>query len=135
MSFSADIPPESMTLDRFITDTVEVADYLRGRFIQDKIYLLGLSWGSFLGIQVAAQAPDRFHAYIGMGQVAYQLQSEVLAHQYMIDAYRDLGDLTMARSLEAAPASLTDGLSPAYLRLRDGAMHGLGAGPRATCAR
>ncbi len=128
MSFSTDIPPESMTLEQFITDTVEVADYLRGRFGQNKIYLLGHSWGSFLGIQVAARAPDRFHAYIGMGQVTYQLQSEVLAHQFMIDAYRDLGDLQMVRNLEAAPVSLTDGLSPDYLRLRDGAMHGLGVG-------
>ena len=32
MSFSTDIPPETMTLERMIADTVEVADYLRDRF-------------------------------------------------------------------------------------------------------
>jgi pimeloyl-ACP methyl ester carboxylesterase len=117
-----------MTMAQFIADTVDVADYLRERFGQDKIYLLGHSWGSFLGIQVAAAAPERFHPYVGMGQVTYQLCSEVLAHQFMVEAYRARGNPGMVRHLEAAPVSMTDGLSPAYLRLRDRAMHGLGVG-------
>jgi pimeloyl-ACP methyl ester carboxylesterase len=60
MSFSPDIPPETMTMAQMISDTVEVADYLRARFGQDRILLLGHSWGAYLGIQVAAAAPDRF---------------------------------------------------------------------------
>jgi pimeloyl-ACP methyl ester carboxylesterase len=68
MSISPDIPSETMTLDRMIADTIEVMDYLRARFGQDRILLLGHSWGSYLGIQVAAAAPDRFRAYVGMGQ-------------------------------------------------------------------
>ena len=128
MSFSRDIPPESMTVERLVDDAIEVADYLRDRFGQDRIYLLAHSWGSFLGVQVAAKAPDRFHAYIGMGQVVHQLRSELLAHAHMVTAYRDRGDARMVRKLDAAPVTLTDGLSPAYMRLRDAAMHGLGIG-------
>jgi len=52
------------------------------RFGRNKIYLMGHSWGSFLGIQVAERAPDRYYAYIGMGQVSYQLKSEMLAYEY-----------------------------------------------------
>ena len=66
MSFSSDIPPETMTMDQMISDTIEVADYLRDRFEQERILLLGHSWGSYLGIQVAAAAPDRFLAYAGL---------------------------------------------------------------------
>ncbi len=128
MSFSGDIPPESMTMDQMIADTVEVADYLRKRFGQDRILLLGHSWGSYLGIQVAAAAPERFLAYVGMAQITYQLRSEVMAHAYMTDAYRERGDDAMVRRLIAAPVSMADGLSPAYMRLRDRAMHGLGVG-------
>lgn len=62
MSFASDIPPETMTLAQMIVDTIEVADYLRDRFGQERIVLMGHSWGSYLGIQVAAAAPDRFHA-------------------------------------------------------------------------
>ncbi len=128
MSFARDIPPESMTMDRMIADAVEVADYLRARFGQEKILLLGHSWGSYLGIQVAAAAPDRFSAYVGMAQIVHQLRSEVLAHTYMLDAYRERGDEPMVRRLLAAPVSMTDGLSPAWMRLRDSAMHKLGVG-------
>jgi pimeloyl-ACP methyl ester carboxylesterase len=128
MSFAPDIPSTSMTMDQMIADTIAVADYLRDRFGQERIYLLGHSWGSFLGLQVAAAAPDRFDAYVGMAQVAHQLQSEEMAHAAMLEVYRARGDASMVRRLEAAQVSIEGGLSDAYMRLRDSAMHGLGAG-------
>jgi pimeloyl-ACP methyl ester carboxylesterase len=128
MSFSADIPPETMTMDQMISDTIEVADYLRKRFGKDRILLLGHSWGSYLGIQVAAQAPDRFLAYVGMAQIVHQLRSEVMAHDFLLGAYKARSDDGMVRKLEAAPVSMEDGLSPAWMRLRDAAMHGAGVG-------
>jgi pimeloyl-ACP methyl ester carboxylesterase len=128
MSFAPDIPPETMTLEQMIADTIEVADYLRARFGQDRILLLGHSWGAYLGIQVAAAAPDRFRAYVGMAQLVHQLRSEIMARDHMIAAYRARGDATMVRRLEAAPVSMEAGTSPAWMRLRDTAMHRLGAG-------
>jgi pimeloyl-ACP methyl ester carboxylesterase len=128
MSFSPDIPPETMTMDRMIADTVEVADYLRARFGQDRILLLGHSWGSYLGIQVAAAAPDRFLAYVGMAQIAHQLRSEIIARDQMIATYRDRGDDAMVQRLQAADVSMEAGTSPEWMRLRDTAMHGIGAG-------
>ncbi len=55
LSYSADIPPETMTLEQMISDTKELTNYLRNRFGQEKIYLMGHSGGSFIGIQVAAR--------------------------------------------------------------------------------
>lgn len=128
MSFSANIPPETMKLERMIADTIEVADYLRTRFGQDRIILLGHSWGAYLGIQVAAAAPDRFRAYVGMGQIAHQVRSEVMAREHLLDLYRARGDTGMVRRLEAAPVTMEDGTSDAWMRLRDRAMHGAGVG-------
>ncbi len=128
MSFSSDIPPETMTLKRMIADAIEVADYLRVRFGKERIVLLGHSWGSYLGIQVAAAAPDRFIAYVGMAQIAHQLRSEVMAHDYLLGLYRARGDTAMVRRLEAAPVSMAEGTSPQWMRLRDTAMHRAGVG-------
>jgi pimeloyl-ACP methyl ester carboxylesterase len=128
MSFSRDIPPETMTMEQMIADTIQVADYLRDRFGQDQILLFGHSWGSYLGIQVAAAAPDRFLAYVGMAQIAHQLRSEVMAHAYLLDAYRAGGDTAMVGRLEAAPVSMEAGTSAAWMRLRDAAMHRAGVG-------
>jgi pimeloyl-ACP methyl ester carboxylesterase len=128
LSYNPDIPPETMTVEQFIADTIDVADYLRERFDQDKIYLLGHSWGSFIGIQVAARAPERFHAYIGMAQMVHQLKSEKLAYNYMLAEYRNRGDTDMVNDLEKAPVSMVEGTPQAYLKVRDKAMHRLGIG-------
>src|SRR3989339_947877 len=52
-SYSKEIPVESMNLDQFISDTKELSEYLAKRFNQEKIYIMGHSWGSFLGILTA----------------------------------------------------------------------------------
>jgi pimeloyl-ACP methyl ester carboxylesterase len=46
MSFSASIPPETLTMAQMISDTIDVADYLRDRFRQDRILLVGHSWAA-----------------------------------------------------------------------------------------
>jgi pimeloyl-ACP methyl ester carboxylesterase len=128
LSYDADIAPETMTIEQFIDDTLAVTDYLRQRFDQDRIYLLGHSWGSLIALQAAARSPERYQAYLGMGQVVHQLESEKIAYDYMLGAYRGRGDSAMVRKLEAAPVTMTGGTPGAYLRVRDTAMHRLGIG-------
>jgi pimeloyl-ACP methyl ester carboxylesterase len=62
-----------------VSDTLALTDYLRARFGQDKIYLMGRSGGTFFGIQAAARAPKRYYAYIAVAQISNQLGSERLA--------------------------------------------------------
>lgn len=128
MSYSAGIPPETMTLEQMISDTIEVTEYLRQRFGKEKIYLMGHSGGTFIGIQTAARAPELYHAYIGVAQMSYQLKSEKLAYDYMLQQFREKGNTGMVRKLEAAPVTMTGGTPDAYRALRDPAMHSLGIG-------
>jgi pimeloyl-ACP methyl ester carboxylesterase len=128
LSYHPGIPPETMTAEQFIADTLEVTRYLLNRFDQEKIYLMGHSWGSYIGIQAAVQAPGLYYAYIGMGQITYQLQSEQLAYEYALTQYRNSGNLRMTRKLEAAPPTMTVPLPAAYDALRDAYMHSLGIG-------
>ena len=128
LSYSPHIPRETMTIEQSIADTLAVTDYLRQRFGQEKIYLLAHSGGSFIGIQAAARAPELYHAYLGMGQMTYQIKSEQLAYAYMLEQFRANGDKSMVRSLEQAPVTLAVPLPPAYARVRDEAMHKLGVG-------
>jgi pimeloyl-ACP methyl ester carboxylesterase len=128
LSYSTDIPPETMTLEQMISDTLAVTNYLRNRFGQEKIYLMGHSGGTFIGIQAAARAPELYYAYIGVAQMSYQLKSERLAYEYMLQQFRENGNTEMVRKLEEAPVTMTDGIPDAYLAVRDGAMHSLGIG-------
>jgi pimeloyl-ACP methyl ester carboxylesterase len=130
MSLAPDIPLENMTMEQMIADTIEVADSLRDRFDQDRIPPSGHSRGSYLGIQVAAAAPDRFRAHVGMAQIVRQLRFEVMAHAFLLETCRALGEMAMLDRPESAPVTPEDGQSPERLRLRlrDTAMHRAGVG-------
>ena len=128
ISYSANIPPETMTAEQMIADTLAVTNYLRSRFHQDKIYLMGHSGGSFIGIQAAARSPELYYAYIGQAQMANQLKSEKLAYDYMLQQFKTNGNSEMVRKLEAAPVTMTGGTPAAYRAVRDQAMHSLGIG-------
>lgn len=69
-SFAAGLSGPDMTVSREIEDTIELIEHLRSRFHQEKIYLVGFSYGSYLGILVAQRAPELLHAYVGIGQMA-----------------------------------------------------------------
>jgi pimeloyl-ACP methyl ester carboxylesterase len=128
LSYNASIQPESITLNQLISDTKEVTNYLRKRFSKEKIFLMGRSGGSFIGVHVAAQSPELYHAYIGMAQMSNQLESERLAYEYMVEQYEVKGDKKMLRKLKSAPVTLINGTPDSYLLVRDKAMHSLGIG-------
>lgn len=128
LSYNPDVPPGTMTTEQIISDTLEVTNYLRSRFGKEKIYLMGHSGGTFIGIQAAAEAPELYYAYIGIAQMSNQLESERLAYEYMLQKFKENGNTKMVRKLEAVPITLQDGIPDAYLALRDGAMHCLGIG-------
>jgi pimeloyl-ACP methyl ester carboxylesterase len=129
ISYSPNIPRESLNVDQMIADTTVLTNYLRSRFHKDKIYLMGHSGGTFIGIQAAAQHPEFYYAYIGVQQMANQLQSEELAYDYMLVEFKRTGNSDMVKKLEAAPVTMEDGVPQAYMAmLRDRAMHMLGGG-------
>ena len=126
ISYNDNITRESISLEQLLSDISEVTNYLRARFGQDKIYLLGRSGGSFPGIQAAAKMPRLYHAYIGIGQMSDQLQSEKLAYEYILKEYRTQGNRKMVQKLESSP--IVDDLPLPYLKIRDAAMHNMGIG-------
>jgi pimeloyl-ACP methyl ester carboxylesterase len=128
LSYSPGIPRATLTAAQLISDTLAVTDYLRRRFDQDRIYLMAHSGGTFLGIQAAARAPDRYRAYVGVAQISSQLRSEKRAYDSMLQQLKARGDTRLVRKLEAAPVTLADGVPSAYLAVRDEAMHRLGVG-------
>jgi pimeloyl-ACP methyl ester carboxylesterase len=128
LSYTPDIPPETMTVEQFIDDTIAVAQYLCQRFGVEKVHLMAHSWGSFFGLQAAAQAPELFHTYIGMAQATYQIASEQEAYAFMLEGYRARGDDRMVRRLERSPVTGSVPLPRDYEALRDPAMHRLGIG-------
>jgi pimeloyl-ACP methyl ester carboxylesterase len=84
-SFRPGPPAETMTIDQFVQDTIALIELLRARFGQQKVLLLGHSWGSVLAMKVAAARPDLLYAVIGMGQVVDMKRGEDLSYRYVLE--------------------------------------------------
>jgi len=128
LSYSPRVAWDTVTLEQEVVDTLAVTDYLRERFHQDKVYLMAHSGGTAVALLAAARSPERFHAYIGVGQMTWQLKSENLSYAYMVRRFREIGNQGMARRLEQSPPAMSVPLPPGYMKLRDTAMHSLGVG-------
>lgn len=87
-----DVSPAQITPQRYISDAYELTQMLRGRFHQDKIYVLGDSWGSILGILLVQQHPDLFRAYIGSGQMVNPAENDVMGYQFALKYAVQHGD-------------------------------------------
>jgi pimeloyl-ACP methyl ester carboxylesterase len=72
-----------MSLEQFISDTRELSEILAKRFGKEKIYVMGHSWGSLLGILTAYRYPELFHAYLGCGQVCNQYKGEKVSFEWV----------------------------------------------------
>lgn len=66
----------TMTADRMVEDAAELVQYLRSTYHKDKIFVLGHSWGSYVGLRLAHEHPEELYAYIGMGQVIDMRENE-----------------------------------------------------------
>jgi pimeloyl-ACP methyl ester carboxylesterase len=91
----------TMTRARMIADAEEMVAWLRREFGKERIYVLGHSWGSSLGIELARRHPDWLHAYLGAGQITDAPESERRGLRFALDAARRDGNAVAVRELEA----------------------------------
>ena len=98
-SYSA-ISPEDITLDTYLSDGAAVTDLLRSEFGQDRIYLMGESWGSALGLMMARDHPEHYRAFIGTGQMVDFLETDRIDYQTALDDARASGNQKLVGQLE-----------------------------------
>ena len=69
----------NLTIEQLLADTDEVVDYLRECFGQEKIIIVGQSWGTVLGMDYINIHPEKVAAYIGVGQVTDFFKGKIYA--------------------------------------------------------
>ena len=99
-SYSPEVPEESMTLEQLVADAHELTEALMARFGQEKIYLLGHSFGTVLGILLMKNYPDDYHAYVGTGQIVDFIENEQLMYDFAFKEARAHNDWTAIDELE-----------------------------------
>jgi pimeloyl-ACP methyl ester carboxylesterase len=90
-SFDA-VDRSTLIPERYIADAHELVLYLRQRFDEDKVYVLGESWGSALGIWLVQRYPELFHAFIGTGQMVAFKETDILCYEFALRWAQERGD-------------------------------------------
>ena len=102
------VSKEKITVDTYIQDGLALTDLLRKRFATEKIYLMGESWGSALGIFLADAAPEKYHAFIGTGQMVDFKETEITDYQKAMELAKSNNDQRIIKQL------ISNGLPPYY---------------------
>jgi len=115
-------------LDQLVEDSITLTEYLLKRFNKKKVYLMGHSGGTFLGVYVIDKAPELYFAYIGIAQISDQRKSEKIAYDYMFSKYKELGNRRMVEAFQHISLGDKGDLPDEYVKIRDVSMHELGIG-------
>ena len=70
-----------ISLDRIARDGVELARRLSERFGEQKIAVLGLSFGSVIALKMVTREPSLFRAYVGSGQIVNRADGDALGYR------------------------------------------------------
>lgn len=89
-----------LTIERMITDAIEVAEFLVGHLGRNKITLLGHSWGSVLAVNMIKRRPELFAAYVGAGQVVNMRRNEEFNYARQLVQARQAGNTEALAALE-----------------------------------
>ncbi|MBW9152324.1 alpha/beta fold hydrolase [Clostridium estertheticum] len=96
---------EAICIDTFVEDAFELAKILLQRFKQNKLYLIGHSWGSVIGLKLIEKHYELFHTYIGCGQVVNMRKAMKISYDYAIEKNKDKNNLKILSKLKEIDCS------------------------------
>lgn len=130
LSYTSEVTLESMNFTQLASDAIDVTNYLRKRFDKEKIYIMAHSGGTPIALIAVQKEPKLYYAYIGIGQITNQAESEKIAYKYMLEQYKEVGNQKRINELNKYPVLDADSNIISYYKsnIRDQYMHELGIG-------
>ena len=95
-----------LSIEQMVSDAHELVTYLKARFRVEKIYLMGFSWGTVIGLSLAARYPEDFQAFISVSQEVNPAEGERISLEYVRQKAAQAGDRRAITALA--------GIDPAY---------------------
>jgi pimeloyl-ACP methyl ester carboxylesterase len=106
-SFDAWSP--DLSVSQTLEDTYELTQKLRARFGDRRIYIVGHSWGTYLGLLAVRGHPEYYAAFVGMGQLAGTRDEVRALRRELVDqAAAELGDSELQARAADASVEITE---------------------------
>lgn len=83
---------ERLTIEGLTADAAELVELLRRRHAGSPVFVLGLSWGSELGIRLVQHHPDGIAGFVGSGQAVDGERGEQLSYAAALARVRQVAD-------------------------------------------
>ncbi|MFJ3389052.1 alpha/beta fold hydrolase [Lysinibacillus sp. NPDC086135] len=74
----------NLSSDLLVDDLLALTDYISDRLGKEKVILIGHSYGTYIATQAASKVPEKFTAYVGIGQMSDTVGSEIDGLNYVI---------------------------------------------------
>jgi pimeloyl-ACP methyl ester carboxylesterase len=91
---------EDLEVETYVDDACALIEYLCRRFERERVVLVGESWGSYLGILVAARIPQRLSCFFGTGQMVSFTENDRECYRLALEWARERGEEAKVRKLE-----------------------------------
>ncbi len=91
---------ETLTIERLTDDANELVNYLCETYHKDKIFVIGGSWGSELGVWLSYRYPARIAAFVGFGQVVNGERNEEISYAFALEEAGKHGDAKAIETLK-----------------------------------
>ncbi len=95
-----------LSLEQMVTEAHELILRLKARFGVEKVSLLGFSWGTVIGLELAHRYPEDIQAYISVSQIVAAAEDERLSLDYVRRTARETNNAKALAEL--------DQIDPAY---------------------
>ncbi|MFJ5764474.1 alpha/beta fold hydrolase [Lysinibacillus sp. NPDC093210] len=82
-SYTKDLSISTMNLSQFTDDANVIVDYIRETYHQEKIFVIGQSFGTVIGTQLVANYPEKIHAYMGIAQLTSSSKGQKLGYNWL----------------------------------------------------
>lgn len=98
-----------LSVSQTLEDTWELTQKLRARFGDRRIYIVGHSWGTYLGLLAVRGHPEYYAAFVGMGQLAgTRDEVQALRRELVQQAAAKLGDSELQARAADASVEITE---------------------------
>ncbi|MFJ7972011.1 alpha/beta hydrolase [Psychrobacillus sp. NPDC096389] len=92
-----------------VEDLLAMTDYISERLGKEKVILMAHSAGTYIGMQAAEIAPEKYEAYIGIGQMSDTVESEINGLNYVIGQAQKEGNTEDVLYLQGLTEQIKNG--------------------------
>ena len=108
-SFSLKEDYKDLNYHQHVEDLIALTEYIREYLGKEKVYLMGHSYGTYLGTLAANEKPEYYKAYVGVGQMSDMKEAEYYSLLSCAEAAKEAGNQKDVKYLESIADKVHNG--------------------------